>query len=67
MRMTVSQALLALLDYSNAYPAGASKQNESTDLIEGSEYAMDFIESVLVSLQVPSSVKAHVVVSTASV
>lgn len=35
MSMTVSQALTTLLDNSNASLAGASKQNESTDLLEG--------------------------------
>lgn len=52
----------------------ASKRNESTDLIEMPKYLMDFIESASVSLwdpsylsAVPHQMKAHVVVSAASV
>lgn len=57
MRMAISQAFLALLDYLNASPACASKQNESTDLIKDPEYAIDFTELALVSLQAPFSVQ----------
>lgn len=75
MRMAISQALSALLDYLNASHAGeqgcvkAKWVNRSHG-----KYLMDFIESASVSLwdisylrAVPPQMKAHVVVSSPSV